>query len=142
MAVPDEFRGHMVTVATDSLGGTSIGRVSSYAFTFETGAEPSYALGSRSPYVISEGNQRFSGALTMNFRDANEVFTLITVNPQTADTHYVRYSTGVSGDQNADITIAGIKYVSGTITASNDGGGVEETYPFEATGITLAISTV
>lgn len=142
MAAADELRGFHFTVATDSLGGTSIGRVRSYEFTLDTGAAPSYALGDRDPYVVGEGNRSYSGTLTMAFRDIAEVLTLITQDPQTADTHYIRGSTGVSGTETVDITLSGVKYVSWSMNPSNDGEVVEEVVPFQGTGIAVAETTI
>ena len=141
MAAADEFRGHQVSVATDSLGGASIGRVQSYEWLITLNATPSYALGSSSPYVVGTGNKQFNGTMTMAFRDVNEVLTLLSPTLQVADSHFVRYSTGVSATETADITITGLKYGSGGVTASNDGGIVVSTYPFEATAILIGETT-
>jgi len=53
MAAVDVFKGWHFTVATDSLGGATIGRVTNYEFTFATNAEPSYQLvkSSSSSYI-------------------------------------------------------------------------------------------
>ena len=141
MAAVDIFKGFHFTIATDSLGGATIGRVSNYEFTFATNAVPSYQLGSQLPFIVEEGNRSFSGTLTQAFRDFRELLTLVTTSPQAADTHYVRGSTGVTGTQTVDITISGIKYTSWSFSASADGAVVEEVAPFEATGIIVAETT-
>jgi len=141
MAAVDVFKGWHFTVATDSLGGATIGRVTNYEFTFATNAEPSYQLGSQIPFIVEEGNKSFSGTLTQAFRDIREVLTLVSTSPQVADTHYVEGSTGVSSSETVQLTISGIKYTSWGFTASADGSSVEEVAPFEATGIVISESS-
>jgi len=142
MAAVDEFRSGHVSVASDSLGGAAIGRVISYEWFITTNAGPSYALGSVNPYVIGEGNRAYGGTMTMVFRDLNELLTLIAADPQIADTHFVRYSNAVSSTETVDVTLSGIKYESATPTSSNDGGIVQATYPFHATTLVVAETTV
>lgn len=144
MVAVDEFRGHHGSVATDSLGGTAIGRVTSFEFTVGNNISADYQAGNRNPFVIGEGNRSYEGELAMVFRDITELLNLVhpgATTEQTADTLYVQLSTGASGTETVDLTIAGVKYNSHSFSFDNTGSLIEETAPFMATGVTVAETT-
>jgi len=141
MAVATEHRSQHFSCATDSLGGTSIGSVSSFSLAYNNNATASFKGGSRATFVIGMGNIEISGSLTLYFVDKTQVLDLVTTDPVADDTLYVRGASGVTSDETIDITINNVKWNNWNFEYGSDGAPVLETCDFLAKTITVAETT-
>src|SRR3990167_4661064 len=122
--------GYEFSCATNSLGGTTIGKVTSFGFNVDTGLVAFYASGSKDVNTLKEGNRLMTGNISLAFRDKTELLDLVyTAGLQTADTLYVRGSSGESTTETVDLTIT-CKYSGWNFSFANDGAPVIENATF------------
>ena len=141
MAAVDLFKGYDCTLATDSLGGTTLGKITGFDVTIANNLGAHYVAGARTPDAIKEGNQLISGNVTMRFRDKTEVLDLVIASPIADDTYYVQASDGVSGTQTVDLTFNNLKQGDWGMSFDDTGSEVLETHTYMCKTLTVAEST-
>ena len=141
MGAVDIFKGTNCTVCTDSLGGTTLGKVQSFSMTVANGLTPHYEAGTRTPYVIKEGNQLISGSLGIHLRDKTEILDLVTASPIADDTLYVQASDGVSTYETVDLTLNYLKWGDWSMSFDNTGAEVIENCTWICKTITVDETT-
>lgn len=137
----DIYKGYNCTVATDSLGGATIGKVTGFNITIANAMEAHYVAGSRTPDTLKEGNQLISGDLSIRFRDKAEVLDLVTASPIADDTIYVQASDGVSTFETVDLTLNNLKWGDWSMGFDDSGSEVMETTTWMCKTITVAETT-
>jgi len=138
MVAASEFKGHEGSVATNQLGGTTIGKVHGFTFNINNNIVPSFVIGSRTADNIKEGNLELSGSLTLALRDKTELLDLVVATPLADDILFVRLDDDVTGNETVDITIGAIKWNEWSTEINNDGATVLETATFMNKTLTVA----
>lgn len=141
MAAVDLLKGFEFSCATNSLGGTTIGKVQSLSFGINNNMVAFYAAGNRVVNTIKEGNLAMTGSLTQALRDKTELIDIVYQGSgatlQTSDNLYIRGSTGITATETVDLTLT-LKWDNWSFSYANDGNEVFETATFIASALTVA----
>jgi hypothetical protein len=137
MAAASEFKGYHASVATDSLGGTTIGKVHGFTFSVNNNVVASFVAGSRTADNILEGNQEFTGTITMALRDKTEILDLVTASTPANDTLYVRLDDDITSNETVDLTLNSVRWDTWSTEFDDTGTTVLETATFLCTTVTV-----
>jgi len=141
MVAANEFKGHEATVATNSLGGTTLGKIRGFTFEINNNMVGSYVAGSRNVDNIKEGNLVLTGSVTMSFRDKTEIIDIVVTDPQVDDDLFVRLDDDISSNETVDLTINDLKWDTWSTEFDNSGETIEETATFMAKTLVVAETT-
>jgi len=141
MAASDLHVGTHCTCATDSLGGTTIGKVHNFTLQIARDTQPHHSAGSEDADAISTGNKTISGSLTLAFVDKTQLLDLADASPIAEDDLYVQLADGVTDNETVDITLADVKYDNWSFGFDNTGATIEESAVFFAKTITVGETT-
>lgn len=139
MAAPDLFKGFEGSVATDSLGGTTIGKVSEFSLSINNNLEGYYAVGARGVNTLKEGNQEITGSITLAMVDKDQLMTVASPASaalQSDDDLYVQLDDGTN--TTVDITLNDLKWGNFEMSFDNTGGTVMQTGSFIVKTIVIA----
>lgn len=137
MTAPNMFKGYECTVATDSLGGTTLGKVQEFSLSINNNLSALYKLGSRTPDSLKEGNLVITGSVKMAI--INNAFALIVAPASAAlqsdDDLYVQLDEGTNSS--VDLTLADLKWDTYNISMASDGSTVMENGTFIVKTLTI-----